>query len=76
MLIDGLLSADSSASADKIKELKRKILDLEKDNVAFKENNQVLKGKEDSLESLVASKNQKDSRAGKRDGSAGRAILC
>lgn len=57
--MDGLLSADSFASANKIKELKDKIADLEKDNAAFKNKNQVLLVGQASLESLMAAKDKK-----------------
>lgn len=59
MIVDGLLSVDSSVTADKVKELKAKITDLEKDNTVFKYANKVLQGIQASLESLVASKDGK-----------------
>lgn len=57
--MDGLLSFDSSVAADKIKELKRKITNLEKDNADFKDANQVLQADHALLESLLASKDKK-----------------
>lgn len=43
---------------EKIKELKKKITDLEKDNVEFKDANQVKRASEASLKSLVVSKDK------------------
>lgn len=52
------LVADNSVAADKIKELRVKITDPNKDNTAFKDANHVLQASEASLQSLITSKDK------------------